>query len=511
MTTPVHETPEPRFHPNNLIASQSSDEENTYVGNDNLEPVFNHLRTSASNDSQRYMNPLPSPSQTRKQNSRLEDDLTLLHAERIVSSAVSNSREGQIGASVHPLSSVSRSRSKSRPSENVDEFDIATNPVHEKTAVYRPPEPPKTTFAKVFKKIHNSSFLVRYFIYITPVVIILLIPLLFGALLFKTANVGGVQLLWFSVWLEIVWLTLWAGRVLAKTIPWPLGLISSLFTNNSKKWRDMDKQLEVPATLFFWWLAVEISFLPIMNNHIIDGYSGDGTWKKTANTIIVSVFIGATLSFIEKVIIQLIAISFHLRTYADRIELNKFQINSLVKLYQYSKDKIAMEDSEFEEGGPSVPASGARTPAQIIEKAQKNVAHAFNRVGDVAGKVAGDFTGKQVAKSTHPHQVALMLLNSTSGSQVLARRLFRTFVRDGTETVLSDDMKNAFDNDDEAAAAFSMFDKDLNGDISMEELESVCVEIGRERKSITAFLKDLDSVVSKLDSILFLLSSVSLS
>ena len=46
------------------------------------------------------------------------------------------------------------------------------------------------------------------------------------------------------------------------------------------------------------------------------------------------------------------------------------------------------------------------------------------------------------------------------------------------------------------------FDRDLNGDISMSELEAVCVEIGRERKSITASLKDLDSVVSKLDAIL---------
>ena len=42
----------------------------------------------------------------------------------------------------------------------------------------------------------------------------------------------------------------------------------------------------------------------------------------------------------------------------------------------------------------------------------------------------------------------------------------------------------------------------MNGDISMSELEAVCVEIGRERKSITASLKDLDSVVSKLDAVL---------
>ena len=287
-------------------------------------------------------------------------------------------------------------------------------------------------------------------------------------------------------------------------IPWPLGLISSLFTNNSKKWRDMGKQLEVPATIFFWWLAVEISFLPTMKNHHADGNKATKDWEVTMNKIIIAVFTGTTLNFIEKIIIQLIAISFHLRTYADRIELNKFQIGSLTKLYQYSKEKIQIDDSDFEDrpqsGGPS---SGARTPMQYVQKAQRTAGVAFSKVGDVAGKVAGDFTGKQVKKSNHPFQVVLMLLSSVSGSQVLARRLFRTFIREDVETVLSDDLKHAFDSDEEADAAFTMFDKDLNGDISMDELEAVCVEIGRERKSITASLKDLDSVVSKLDGILF--------
>ena len=285
-------------------------------------------------------------------------------------------------------------------------------------------------------------------------------------------------------------------------IPWPLGLVSSLFTNNSKKWRDMGKQLEIPATVFFWWLGIEISFLPTMRDHHVSGV-GDQAWENTVNRIIVSIFTGATLNFFEKIVIQLIAISFHLRTYADRIELNKFQIGSLTKLYRYSKENIAGKDTDFEEGGASGPASGARTPMQYLGKAQKNVTEVFNKAGDVAGKIAGDFTGKQVTKSTHPHQVVLTLLNSTSGSQVLARRLYRTFVREGTDTVISDDLKDAFDNNEESDAAFTMFDKDLNGDISMEELEAVCVEIGRERKSITASLKDLDSVVSKLNGILF--------
>jgi len=184
-----------------------------------------------------------------------------------------------------------------------------------------------------------------------------------------------------------------------------MGLVSSIFTNNSKKWRDLGKQLEVPATIFFWWLAVEISFLPTMKNHHIDGNKATKGWEKTVNKIIISIFVGSVLNFVEKIIIQLIAISFHLRTYADRIDINKFQISSLTKLYTYSKDKIAMDDEEFEVKNDTGPSSGTRTPMAYMSAAQKKTRHVFNKVGDVAGRVAGDFTGKQVKGSTHPSQV----------------------------------------------------------------------------------------------------------
>lgn len=395
-------------------------------------------------------------------------------------------------------------RSRSRAPEPLDEFDTATNPIHERTAVYKPPEHPSTKVARFFKAVHQSSFLVRYFTYIAPVAFLLSIPIFIGAFLPRgqNASVGGVELLWFGVWLEIIWLTLWAGRVAARLIPYPLGLVSSLFTNNAKKWRDLGKALEIPATIFFWWLGIEVSFLPTMRNHMVRGADPHPEWQNVLNKIIVSIFVGAILNFVEKIIIQLIAISFHLRTYADRIEINKFQIGSLIKLYIFSKTKIAMEDAEFAEK-PSGSQSGTRTPAMYAAQAQHAVTKAFAKVGDVAGQVAGDFTGKKIAKSDHPSQVVLTLLNTTSGSQVLARRLYRTFVRESCDFVSFDDLKAAFESEEEADAAFGMFDKDMNGDISMEELEAVCVEIGRERKSITNSLKDLDSVVSRLDDVLF--------
>jgi small-conductance mechanosensitive channel len=430
----------------------------------------------------------------------LEDDLAVLQVERQVSQ--SQKSEG-VDADGNPLARViTRHSSRAQAHEPEDEFDTATRALHEQTAKYKPPENPSTGFARFFKKVHESSFLVRYFTYITPVVLILLIPLLVGALAFPDAHVGGVQLTWFAIWLEIFWLTLWAGRLAAKCIPGPVFILASLFTNNAKKWRDLARQLELPAALFFWWLGIEISFLPTMTNHHIRGPPGTKHWEVVVNKIIISIFVGTTLNLIEKLIIQLIAIGFHLRTYADRIEINTFQIGSLAKLYAHSKEHIAEDDDYFaEKSGGTTRSSGARTPLQYAHQAQKAAKDTLTKITDVAGVVAGDFTGKKVVRSNHPHQVVLTLLSSNSGSQVLARRLYRTFVREGFDTVFSGDLKSAFENGEEAEAAFAMFDKDMNGDISMEELEAVCVEIGRERKSIMASLKDLDSVVSKLDDV----------
>lgn len=162
------------------------------------------LHFQSTNDSQVYgLNHL-SLSQTREREHRINDEIAMLQAERVVS----NSRNAL-------RLSHSLDKSRSRRTEHIDEFDVNTNPVHEINAVYKPPEHPASELPKIFKKIHNSSFLVRYFMYIIPVAALLLVPLLVGALVYENSDkgVGGVELLWFSVWLEIVWLTLWAGRV----------------------------------------------------------------------------------------------------------------------------------------------------------------------------------------------------------------------------------------------------------------------------------------------------------
>jgi hypothetical protein len=225
MTTPVTERPEPTYDMDNnrhVPHQRSSDDDGTFVGEDLSQQqsyTQTHLHAGRGHGRSRSgthltvdtvheippLNSVTSPSQTREQASRLNDDLTVLQIERGLDAKDALQRGASLNRSI--------TRQRSRREDLVDDFDAATNPLHEQAARYTPPENPTTTFSKFFKKVHNSSWLVRYFTYITPMVLLILIPILVGALAFPGASVGDVKLVWFSIWLMIVWLTLWLGRV----------------------------------------------------------------------------------------------------------------------------------------------------------------------------------------------------------------------------------------------------------------------------------------------------------
>ncbi|KAJ2893005.1 putative mechanosensitive ion channel family protein [Zalerion maritima] len=425
---------------------------------------------------------------SKEQVSRLNDDLELLRAEQLVSN-----RE-------HDLEKQTSRRHQREPEDTF-------NPREDEDKVTQPVDEPNF-LNRIWLKLKKFPRFVRYFLYLLPVALILLIPILLSIYVFDDGKApiggtGGVKLRWFGIWLETVWLSLWAARIVTAIIPYIFKILASVLgSTNGKNWKDIGHQLELPTAIFFWLLAVLISFLPIVNNHrapnpaLKDGELTDITWINVVQKIIIACFSLAAMNFVEKILMQWIAVSFHQRTYAKRIEDHKIALAYLVKLYEHSKTKINCEDSIWEAAGGD-PGSGARTPLRALQNNARNV---VSGVGNVVNRMAGDFTGRKF-KVNHPRKVVLEMIKTTESAQTLARLIFRSLHDGDSEVITLKNMELAFEAQEEADACFNLLDRDLNGDLTMAELEGTCDEIHREKKAIAANVKDLDSVIKKLDNV----------
>lgn len=268
----------------------------------------------------------PNRDHTREQATRLNDDLLLLQAERAVSDA-----EG---------TELRRSVSRVRSAQH--EEDLFNQPAPPPTAPGLPAEP-DTTAHKIVDGVKGLPRFVRYFFYCLPVTAILLIPVILGYTQDRDngnaqtiiGGPGGVPLMWFGIWLEIVWLSLWAARIFTSILPFVFAGFASAFASSSaNQWKGMGRQIELHFALFLWMLAVLISFWPTFNNHKVPASEEESpgnpfpevAWMNTTNKVLISIFVLAVMNFVEKMIIQWIAMSFHTRTYMTRIDENKQSI-----------------------------------------------------------------------------------------------------------------------------------------------------------------------------------------
>jgi len=104
----------------------------------------------------------------------------------------------------------------------------------------------------------------------------------------------------------------------------------------------------------------------------------------------------------------------------------------------------------------------------------------------------------------------LRLLGSLWSARKLARQLFSTLssVEPPRDHLLVEDFYPYFRSEADAQVAFRHFDKDDNGDISKKEMREAVQRIYRERKALSASLKDMSSAVSKLDGVMMAVATI---
>ncbi|EEB95036.1 hypothetical protein MPER_06056, partial [Moniliophthora perniciosa FA553] len=113
-----------------------------------------------------------------------------------------------------------------------------------------------------------------------------------------------------------------------------------------------------------------------------------------------------------------------------------------------------------------------------------------------------EIAGSSVLQPNSPQAMVKTALESANKSRLLARRLFYSFVRPGSDYLFVEDITRFFASQEEADRVFALFDRDGNGDASRDEIEMACMDFHREQLSIEHSMQDLDSAVGRLDNIL---------
>ncbi|KAI8079990.1 uncharacterized protein BX664DRAFT_303154 [Halteromyces radiatus] len=97
--------------------------------------------------------------------------------------------------------------------------------------------------------------------------------------------------------------------------------------------------------------------------------------------------------------------------------------------------------------------------------------------------------------------------STSQQAKVLAKRIYHNLMGPdpARDYMVEADLYPYFRTQEEAAAAFRLFDIDGNGDISKRELRSGCIRIYRERKNLARSMRDLSQATGKMDIILMVI------
>ncbi len=92
------------------------------------------------------------------------------------------------------------------------------------------------TMGKLYRKVAHFSVVTRYFLYVLPLGILIAVPIIIGVVAKNHATIGGVRMVWFFTWVEIVWLSLWGSKTVAHYLPAVFRVLAGMsasFLNNS--------------------------------------------------------------------------------------------------------------------------------------------------------------------------------------------------------------------------------------------------------------------------------------
>ncbi|KAF2101710.1 hypothetical protein NA57DRAFT_16756, partial [Rhizodiscina lignyota] len=356
------------------------------------------------------------------------------------------------------------------------------------------------SLGKVYSAVLGFSVITRYVVFILPVAALLAVPVIVTATVAKDARADGVRLLGLFIWIEVVWFSLWAAKLIAQILPLIFQFFCGIISSGTRKYMLLLKAIEIPISLLIWTIICW-GTVPVITTF---EHTANFSWVVTLRRVFLASIAVAACFLCEKIIVQLIGINYHRKQFNVRIKNSKKRVHMLDVMYEASRKLFPAYCPEFIEDDYIILTG---VDHRQNPKAAANIIGGIGWVGEnvtsAFGNMASEITGQQVS-TTAAHSIVVEALEMKTSTEALARRVWTSFVEEGNDALYPRDIVEILgeENKAEAEEIFDALDVDHNGDISLEEMVTTVVEIARERKDMARSMHDVSQAVRVLDRFL---------
>jgi hypothetical protein len=387
---------------------------------------------------------------------------------------------------------------------------------------------------RLYEKVLTYGTGTRYSIYILPIAIVIMIPIIVGATQVNRTDpkIGGVRLAWFFTWVEAVWLSFWAMRFVTRCFPGLFRYFAGVVSSETKKYARVLENLQDTITVL-GWVIISFVLYEVLFSTSAAGNTPYG-WTKTFKKVLGAILVSTIIFMIEKIIVQLVSVNYHARSFNNKIDDIKHAAYLLGLLFDASRSLFPMYGKEFLDEdyiihpniktfirkgnvNQGISIDPETDPRGHRRRIFKGIGRFSNKVNSVFGNIASELTGRGVLPPRSAQSIVTECLQRRKSAKALAQRLWFSFVMEGNDCLHLRDVQEVLgpESQDIAEECFEMLDPDGNGDVTLDEISMKLAELAQERKAIARSMHDVSQAIKALDNVMssvaFLLSLFTLS
>jgi hypothetical protein len=314
-------------------------------------------------------------------------------------------------------------------------------------------------------------------------------------------------------------------KIVAHFLPNIFEFLVGVVSPGVRKYALLLRAVEKPLSFVLWMIVNQATF-PLLVQVVDD--KPRPKWIDVMQQVLLGLLVSTIIVLAERVLIQLISISYHRKQFDSKIKESKRNVYLLGILYDTSRELFPAYCNEFAEedytiqdtildlglgskkGTAKHGRSGSRTPLRLIREVGRDAGRIGDKLTSIFGTIASEITGKKVFDPNSAHSIVLTALERNKSSEALARRIWMSFVVEGRNELTIEDFVEVMGpaRQEEAEECFMSLDRDGNGDISLDEMILTVTDYSRQRKSLNSSMHDVDQAINALDGLLITIALI---